>query len=181
MGSSLRRRLLAAALVAVEIAAAVAAPALHQARHRDDHRHVDGGVVWERAAATPADHHEAFDADFAALGLSDAVHFGVAQVDCALAAYTLADCSAPSAAAHSFGDELLARLAHRHSPRPFDPTHGAGSLAHFRPSLLAPAPVLPPPPPRPIRLPPAPVLVERAGVAPPLAVRARGPPRVSRT
>jgi hypothetical protein len=147
----------------VYLATAVVYPALHAEAHGRaggaDHVHVGLATVWlhdEAAAPTVAERHAHFDADLAALGLDDVAAAGTANVDCALADYTLALCdpaaasddgAAPPQHPHTFGDELLARLHHREHAQQAapDPQHGAGSLAHVAASFITPAPVLPAP------------------------------------
>jgi hypothetical protein len=173
----------------VYLTTAVVYPALHAEAHGRaggaDHVHVGLATVWLHdavaVAPTVAEHHADFDADLAALALDDVAAAGTANVDCALAAYTLALCdeSAPEPAhPHTFGDELLARLHHHgHDPHAApDPSHGAGSLAHLAASLITPAPLLlPPRVDTLVRLPLiAPVVA--APAAPRLPPLARGPP-----
>jgi hypothetical protein len=179
----LRRRWLALAALALHGAATIALPILHQRGHKNDHVHVAGGIVLldafsdENELPGVAHHHQAFDADLAALGLSEAGHFGIADVDCSLADYTLVACDDPGAPAHSFGDELLARQPHSHRHRaPFDPAHGAGSQLHFGLALLAPSPVILPPPSLPVEYHANFAIDERAGSSPALSLHARGPP-----
>jgi len=176
-----RRRSLGLLLLGCYGWAALGLPALHQRHHRPDHVHEpDGAIRWlalgdARTAASHAEAHRSFDADLEALDLLDVAHAGIALVDCSLAAYTLAACDA-GGTAHGFGDELLAREPHRHRPAPFDPRHGFGSAAHFGLVLLAPAPVLLPPPTQPLApLDPLPLLAQ-PGIARAYALRIRGPP-----
>ncbi len=179
----LRRRSLALLALAIHGAAMIALPILHQRDHQNDHVHVAGGIVRldafsdENELPGVAHHHQAFDADLAALGLSEAGHFGIADVDCSLAEYTLVECQEPGAPPHSFGDELLARQPHPHSHHaPFDPEHGAGSQLHFALALLAPSPVILPPPSLPVDYQADFAIDERPGSSPTLSLRARGPP-----
>lgn len=191
-----RGRLLAALALLVELAGVTLLPALHLAHHQHgghDHVHrADGGTDWipalieEPPQLSADEHHHAFDADLEALGLSDVMHAGVAAVDCSLAEYTLVDCGAgladgagavPATASHGFGDELLARLPHRH-PHPItNPFHGEGSLEHFGLAVLATPVFLLPPPHQPLALAPrARPEVQRAADPPHDAFWARGPP-----
>jgi len=151
------RRLLGAlpALVAY-VYALVVAPWLHaehHARYGADHVHDEVGThaLLGDLDSSPPDAsaaHADFHADLAALGLDDAATAGTLTVDCGVADYTLADCSAPEAIAHAarFGDAL----ALHHHPRPIDPTqgptHGQGSLEHLAKALLCPQPIVLPPP-----------------------------------
>jgi hypothetical protein len=132
--------------LAVYLFAVLASPALHRLHHAvygDDHVHTPLGMV----ALPHEQEHVAFDADLAALELAEVATAGTLAVDCALADYTLAECGASALGdhPHNFGDELLART-HRHAPRPFDPTHGAGSPEHLGASLLAARVIVVPPP-----------------------------------
>lgn len=183
-----RRRLQALVVLAAHLAALVALPAahrLHHAAHGADHRHSDGGTVWDApaqpatAGLTEAHAHAALDADLEALGLGDVADAGVLAVDCALAGYTLATCdgSLPADHAHRFGDELV---AHRHGPAAprgdLDPDHARGALAHLAAPLAVVAVTLAPPPPAPrlFPFPPhraAPTVAARAIIA-----SARAPP-----
>src|SRR5690348_10520428 len=144
------RRLAALVSLAVHAAAAIALPPLHLAA-RGAHRHVAGATLWAPllVEANEADleaRHARFDADLAALELSEAGHYGIAQVDCALAAYTLVECDDAAAPPHGFGDELMARLhRRRHHHAPFDPRHGAGALEHLGWALATAAPLTLPP------------------------------------
>ena len=173
-----RRAALALFALAVHVTAFVVTPALHLAHHRADHVHGAGGALtWIAAgdeAAPPIEsEHLAFDDDLEALGLAEAGHFGVAAVDCELAEYTLAACA--TRALHTFGDELIARLPHRH-PAPFDPEHGRGSPGHLRLALLDAPPIALPPPPSPlVRTPHARVALVDGALASP-RLRARAPP-----
>jgi hypothetical protein len=170
---SLRRRSIALLGLALYGAAALALPAAHLLHHKLDHRHGPDGslLVEERDAAVE---HQAFDADLAALDLSDAAHLGIASVDCAFAQYTLAACDDPAAPPHTFGDELIARTPHRHSAA--DAGHGAGSLAHFGLALVVAQPILLPPPAHPSTTAPPLSVDEQPASTIPLALRARGPP-----
>ena len=177
----LRHRWLALPCLAVYLVAALALPMAHLAHHKNDHVHGPGGEIIPLAGTD--DFHQAFDADLAAIDLTEAGHLGIASVDCELARYTLAVCDDPGAPPHTFGDELAARSPHHHHPRegrsargPIDPAHGAGSLAHFGIALLATPPFLLPPPTLPIERTNPSVTSERSGVSPPLALRARAPP-----
>lgn len=171
---SLRHRRFALLGLAAYGLTALAVPMAHLANHRNDHTHGPGDTI-VFAAVEPDAEHVAFDADLAAIDLSDAGHFGVASVDCELSRYTLAACDDPSAPPHSFGDELIARAPHHHE-RPFDPDHGAHSTAHFGLALLATAPFLLPPPSLPEERLVLPCEMDRPGSPPALALRARAPP-----
>lgn len=130
------RRALAALAIALCAQAFLVAPAVHarhHALHGADHVHEAGGTRALHEGAHLA-FHEAIDA----LGLGDAATAGTLAVDCALAAYTLAECT-DDAHAPNFGDAL----AHEH-PRP-EP-HGQGSLEHLSAALLVAGPILLPPP-----------------------------------
>jgi|GEM_PF-2894010 len=118
--------------------ATLVVPGLHQQHHArfgTDHAHdpLTGAVF--------TDEHHAFDADLAALELSDVAHAGVAVIDCELAAYTLADDLATCDANRSFADAALDR-SHHHPAQ----DHGDGGLLHLGVAVLLPStPMLPPP------------------------------------
>lgn len=189
-----RRRYLALGALALHLAAAIALPLLHQQWHRrgGGHDHLHAGAQTKRlapllgAADDPtglavADVHQRFDADLEALDLSDAGHFGVALVDCSLAAYTLADCAEEAAAGHGFGDQLVLRTHHHRSSAPAtpagdDPGHGRHSLEHFGLALIGTPAFLLPPPCLPLLRLAAPAPVTRTGSAPDAILRARSPP-----
>jgi hypothetical protein len=127
-------------MLVAQLLAAVGVPGLHQlhhARYGADHVHDASGRHGLAA------HHGAFDADLEALGLAQAAAAGALAVDCALANFTLADCTELPDHPHGFGDELLARS--ERAPPP-DPLHGTGALEHFHTQLIPTAPVLLPPP-----------------------------------
>jgi len=182
-----RSRAIASFALAVYAAGALVAPVLHRLHHQRygaDHVHSSTGTIYfahEQATSEPAldeaVHHAAFDADLAALDLADVAHAGALDVDCEIAAYTLASCPASLGThPHTFGDELLARIHHHRGPPPFDPEHGRGAPEHLGASLLAS---------RTFTLPPPSVPVERytfvaTGISyvstPRLAPSCRGPP-----
>jgi hypothetical protein len=183
----LGRRLLALGGLIVYLVAAWALPLGHLLlHHHHAHDHALGGTHWHAPSlAAPTDPtvedvHADFDADLVALELSDAGHLGVMEVDCALADYTLVRCDDPGAASHSFGDELLARLPHRHrAPEtsvPFDPHHGDGSLSHLAVALVGTSLYLLPPPVRPLLGPAASPLPTGADTMPEWRPGARAPP-----
>lgn len=176
------RRLKATFALAVYLAAALVYPELHRRHHARfgaDHVHDALGTIalGDAAERSVFDHHAAFDADLASLGLADVAHAGALTVDCALAGFTGVDCTgARPDHAHNFGDDLFARHHEHRRPHDADPRHGAGSLEHLGASVLASRTfVLPPPT--------AAVLWRHADarpVAPSLAPRrahpSRGPP-----
>lgn len=136
----------AAFALACYVAGAVATPALHRLHHArwgEDHTHAPGAAH---------QHHATFDADARALDLGDVAAAGTLAVDCALAAYTLVGCDGADADillighARNFGDELLARAAHRRTPPPPDPSHGRFADQHVAPALLTAAPIVLPAP-----------------------------------
>lgn len=112
------------------MATVVAVPLLHRlhhARYGADYQHTALGTVYaadtdEEAAPDEAAHHAAFDADLAALELSEVAHAGAMVVECDYARFTLAACPTSSAPSHphTFGDELLARAHQHRAPGPFD-------------------------------------------------------------
>jgi hypothetical protein len=198
------RRLAAGLSLLAYLGCALLLPELHRrqhAAHGDDHVHVGDAIVRLDDAghsdgsdgsdsdgngsggngsggngSGAREAHAAFDADLAALELSEVASAGTVDVDCSLADYTLVTCEAARPGhAQTFGDELLARL-HRHPARPIDPTHGRGALAHLSGWLLAPAPVLPPPPPAALDQPLPPLAGASLAYRPPAAPTARGPP-----
>jgi hypothetical protein len=129
--------------------ALVVGPALHahhHAVHGDDHVHdATGmhplGVEHEGAGSAAAAHAELHEV-FAALGLSDVAYAGTLAVDCALADYTLVECTPADEHAPAFGDALV---AHDHGRRSTQPEHGRGALQHgYLLVVAAPPPVLPP-------------------------------------
>jgi hypothetical protein len=167
-----RFRLRALFALACYVAGALATPALHRLHHArfgEDHAHGPGGMHR---------HHAVFDADVGALDLGDVALAGTLAVDCSLAAYTLVSCDGAAAIGHApnFGDELLARAAHRPPAPPPDPFHGRGADAHVAPALLASAPIVLPTPAHAD----APLPLARPAVAPPSPLpsphAARGPP-----
>jgi hypothetical protein len=167
----------------VYLAAALLNPELHRRRHGRfgaDHVHNALGAIEPAPAARDelsiADHHAAFDEILQALDLADVAHAGVLAVDCSLAAYTGVDCSTVRGDhPHSFGDQLLARHAHRR-PIDTDPRHGAGSLEHLGASAIASRVFVLAPPERPRMR----VIDARAPIAPSLERHfphdCRGPP-----
>ena len=195
-----RRRLLGALGLLVYGTAVLALPLLHGRHHRDDHTHSLEGTRWQRGEVFGghADYaltgegegasdgggdrrtvaaHRVFDEDLASLGLVEAGHYGIVDVDCTLARYTLVECPDEAAPAHTFGDELLAHLPHaHHHPRDFDPTHGAHSIEHLGSSLLSAQTFVLPPPVRPAQHLPPVAIAERTGHAPPPRQHSRGPP-----
>lgn len=194
-----RSRGLALFTLVLHGAALVGLPLLHERSHREGsarpHVHLGAETLWgavlvppstpatDGAEAQPSTNalHVSHDADLEALELLDVGHAGVAEVDCELARYTLADCASPDAAPHGFGDELLARTHHGHgAPRgdgaPWDPGHGAGSLEHGGLAVTqTPLFLLPPPRRACVRVEPAPPRLLPAS-RPHLALRARAPP-----
>jgi hypothetical protein len=139
-----RSRSIAGFALAVYAAGALVAPLLHRLHHERfgaDHVHTSTGTIYlahEDPLLDEAAHHAAFDADLAALDLADVAHAGALDVDCQIAAYTLASCPASLGShPHTFGDELLARLHQHGAPPPFDPEHGRGAPEHLAASLLA--------------------------------------------
>lgn len=181
------RRLFALGGLLLYLVASWALPLGHLLHHQRPHDHALGGTHWH---PPPLDHrtddvsvegvHADFDADLVALELSDAGHFGIMEVDCTLAAYTLVRCDDSSAPSHSFGDELLARLPHQHpAPEPlapFDPQHGGGSLAHLAVALVGTPLYLLPPPARPLLGCALSPLPRSAGTTPERRPGARAPP-----
>ncbi len=152
-----RPRLAAFAVLASYVATVIAVPVLHRLHHDRygaDHQHTAFGTIYGglfEEAGAPLDeaaHHAAFDADLAALELSEVAHAGALSIDCEYSAFTLVACgeSATPSHPHTFGDDLLARTHQHHAPAPFDPAHGAGSLEHLASSLLStPTTIFPPP------------------------------------
>ena len=176
----LRRRLLGVFGMAT-YAVALWLPLAHAWRHAADHTHALGGAQSLALYAGPITverAHADFDADLLALELSDAGHLGVMEVDCSLAAYTLAECPEGEATRpHTFGDELLAHQhEHSHAPGPLDPDHGRGSALHLGAALLASSLfVLPAPALDPVNVKSV-VIHETPGHAPDRSPLARGPP-----
>ena len=137
----MRGRLRGLVALAVYITAAVVCPALHLSHHAAygaDHTH---GVAGPEAPAVRVE-PVAVSVELAALGLGDVS--APAVVDCALADFTLADCTTPTAAPRHFGDD--AARDRQPPPAPIDIRHGAGSLAHLGAWCIASLPVTLPPP-----------------------------------
>jgi hypothetical protein len=127
--------------------AALAAPMLHRVRHLTqgaDHVHTPVGTVPLHPHRVD-EVHQSFDADLAALDLAEAATAGTLAIDCGLAAYTLAECVAPSDHPRRFGDQLRHR-----APAPIDFDHGAGSPEHLGAFLLVARAFVLPPPARPL-------------------------------
>lgn len=173
----MRTRRIAAWLSLAGWACAVLLAPLHLAAPRG-HRHDGGVTIWDALLSEPppADdleaHHARFDADLAALDLSEAAHFGIAQVDCSLAEYTLVDCE--SGVPHGFGDETIAHRHHHGAP--FDPRHGAGALEHLAAAFTKRAPLAVPQPALALCAREVPLPELPPAEAPRLTLRARGPP-----
>lgn len=177
------KRAFACVALSAHLLGAVALPVLHRAHHAArgadhthdaaSHRHIHGA---EGAAEGEAAAHLRFDADLAALSLSDVASAGTASVDCSLATFTLAACddSLPPDHARGFGDLLLAHVP-ADTP-PVDDDQGRGTLEHGSAPLLASPIFLLPPPAVPARA-LTPRLVEGAPrSAPRLTHAPRGPP-----
>jgi hypothetical protein len=185
-----RSRAIAGFALAVYAAGVLVAPVLHRlhhARYGADHVHGSTGTIYfgrdeapPRPALDEAAHHAAFDADLAALDLTDVAHAGALTVACDLAPYTLASCPAALGGhPHTFGDELLAR-AHRHrGPPPFDPEHGRGASEHLAASLLATRVFMLAPPVRPVARHDLAPRVFSFVSTPRLAPACRGPPALA--